>query len=428
MKVMFINTVCGTGSTGRIVCDMLDTVKNMGGEGIAVYGYGSAAGIPEEAEYKAGGNFNYYFHNIMSRLTDMEGLFSKHTTKKLLKKIDEYQPDVIHLHNLHGHYINYEILFKYLSQKSIKIIWTLHDCWPITGHCAHFSYAGCDKWKSCCTQCPQKRAYPESLLISRAAYNFEKKKAAFCSVKDMTVVCPSNWLAGLVRGSFLGKFNVKVINNGIDLKVFKPHHSDFREKYELQDKKIVLGVSGEWSKKKGLEDFYKLTDTLSSDFAVVLVGLYPEQIEKITSFLPEYAELSRNDLSGRVFIPKENKKNGAGKLVVFEKTESQGELASIYSASDVFVNPTYEDTFPTVNLEALACGTPVVTYNTGGSPEALDDSCGIVVEQGNLEQLLCGVKNALSLLRENAENRAQMYDRKDRYAEYYALYCENELK
>ena len=425
MKVMYVNTVCGVGSTGRIACDMLDTVKNKGGEGIVVYGYGNAARVPEESGYKTGGNFNYYFHNIMSRLTDREGLFSNKATKKLLKKIDEYQPDIIHLHNLHGHYINYEILFKYLSQKNIKIIWTLHDCWPFTGHCAHFSYVGCDKWKTGCKECCQQRAYPESLFISRSANNFEKKKEAFCSVKNMTIVCPSNWLADLVKESFLGKFPVKVINNGIDLSIFKPTECEFREKYGLQDKKIVLGVCGEWSKKKGLDDFYALSGSLSSDYAIVLVGLYPEQIEEIPTVLPSFKEVPEDGLSGKVFISKDKSEKGIEKLIVFTKTESQEELASIYSASDVFVNSTYEDTFPTVNLEALACGLPVVTYNTGGSPEALDESCGIVTEKGDIDMLCLGIKSALNIPRENARNRGLQFSKSECYLDYYRLYCSN---
>lgn len=425
MKVMYINTVCGVGSTGRIVCDMLDTVEKNGGEGIVVYGYGNALRVPEKADYKIGGNYNYYSHNIMSRLTDMEGLFSNKATKKLLKKIDEYQPDIIHLHNLHGHYINYEILFKYLSQKNIKIIWTLHDCWPFTGHCAHFSYVGCDKWKTCCAECCQQKAYPESLFISRAAYNFKKKKEAFCSVSNMTIVCPSKWLADLVKESFLGKFPVKVINNGIDLSIFKPTESNFREKYGLQDKKIVLGVCSDWSKKKGLGDFYALSESLSSEYAVVLVGLHSEQIEEIPTVLPSFKELPVDGLSGKAFIPKDKSENCVGKLLLFEKTESQEELAAIYSASDVFVNPTYEDTFPTVNLEALACGLPVVTYNTGGSPEALDQSCGIVTEKGNIDKLCIEIKSALDIPRENARNRGLQFSKSERYLDYYRLYCSN---
>lgn len=281
---------------------------------------------------------------LTARILDNAGFNSKAATKKFLEWVRKYDPDVIHLHNIHGYYVNLPLLFDYLSKANKKVIWTLHDCWTFTGHCAYFTYAKCEKWRKGCHECPQKKDYPSSILCDRSEQNWKRKRKMFTSVKNMTIVTPSKWLSGLVKQSFLRKYSVVVINNGIDTTVFKPTPSDFRKKHELEGKKIILGVASVWDRRKGLKDFVKLSEIINENYAIVLVGLSEEQIKQ---------------------MPKN--------IVCISRTNSQKELAEIYTAADVLFNPTYEDNYPTVNLEAQACGTPVVTYNTGGSPESVPE-------------------------------------------------------
>ena len=269
------------------------------------------------------------------------GFASKHATKKLLKFLDKINPDIVHLHNIHGYYLNIELLFNYLKEKQIRVIWTLHDCWSFTGQCAFFDYVGCDKWQTECKNCPMLSEYPKSFVDS-SKWNYQKKKELFTGL-NITLVTPSKWLASLVKNSYLKVYDVKVINNGIDLNVFKPTPSNFREKYCLKDKKMILGVAGVWDRRKGLNDFIELSKLLDDNYVIVLVGLNDKQLD----LLPH-------------------------NIIGIKRTENQQELAGLYTTADVFFNPTYEDNYPTVNLESLACGTPVITYDTGGSPEFVD--------------------------------------------------------
>jgi glycosyltransferase involved in cell wall biosynthesis len=288
-------------------------------------------------------------HGLQTRIFDNHGMASKIATKKLIKQIKQINPNIIHLHNIHGYYLNYAILFEYLNELNIPIVWTLHDCWSITGHCTYFSFVGCNKWKSECYSCPQKKSYPTSWFIDRSKENFRLKKKHFTSLSNMTIVPVSNWLSDLIKESYLHKYPIRTIHNGIDLSVFKPSDSEkFKSMYNIQNKFILLGVANKWELRKGLKDFVELSNLLDSDYKIVLVGLSRKQIEQ----LPD-------------------------NILGIERTESVEGLAEIYSAGDVFLNPTYEDNFPTTNLEALACGTPVITYETGGSPEAIDESTGI---------------------------------------------------
>jgi glycosyltransferase involved in cell wall biosynthesis len=274
-------------------------------------------------------------------------------------------------------------------------VWTLHDCWAFTGHCSYFDYVNCDKWGTGCFNCQQKHGYPKSILFDNSKRNYLKKKAAFIGVKDMTIVTPSQWLADLVKQSFLKEYEVKVINNGIDTSVFKPKDSDFKERNNLQDKKIILGVASVWSARKGLKDFIKLASEIKENYSIVLVGL------------------------------DDKNKDLPNNIVAIGKTNNVQELAEIYSAADVFVNTTYEDNFPTVNLEALACGTPVITYKTGGSVEAVTESCGLIVEQGNITTLKESIENICENNLFNSEacvERSKNYNKTDRFKEYLQLY------
>ena len=357
MKVLFINAVCGTGSTGKICAELAEKYTKDGCE--VKIAYGRHAYVPEKYQKYAvriGSDLDVKIHAVMTRLTDRHGLYSKKATKEFLKWAEEYSPDLLWLHNIHGYYINYEMLFEWIKKHpEMEVKWTLHDCWAFTGHCSHFTFVKCYKWKSGCEKCVQKDRYPSSFM-DNCKNNFDRKKSAFTGVKNMTIVTPSKWLADLVKDSFLREYPVEVVYNTINTEIFKPTYGDFKENYRVVNKKIILGVASTWDDRKGLYDFYKLADMLGEEYAVVLVGLNDKQLE----------ELPKN-------------------IIGIKRTNGQKELAEIYTAADVFVNPTYEDTYPTVNLEAQACGTPVITYRTGGSPESVPAEN--VVEVGDLDQL-----------------------------------------
>lgn len=356
MKVLQINSVCGVGSTGRIATDLYKVLEVQGNKCKIAYGRGTA---PEGIDsIKIGSNLDNYYHVFKTRVFDKHGFGSVNATKKFIEEVKEYDPDIIHLHNIHGYYINIEILFNYLKEANKPVVWTLHDCWAFTGHCAYFDYVGCEKWKNGCSNCQQKGSYPNSKVADNSRWNYEKKKELFTSVKNMSIITPSKWLANLVKESFLGKYNIEVINNGIDLDVFKPTESNFREKYNLQDKFIVLGVASVWEERKGLKYFIELSKMLDNKYKIVIVGVNEKQKEG----LPD-------------------------NIISITRTNNVKELSEIYTAADVFVNPTLEDNFPTTNLESIACGTPVITFDTGGSPECIDNENGIVVKKGDIDGL-----------------------------------------
>ena len=360
MKVLMINVVCGIRSTGRICTDLATALEKQGHDVKIAYGRES---VPEKYKHfavKIGNDLGVKLHALKARLFDSSGFGSKLATKKFIRWVKEYDPDVIHLHNLHGYYINIEILFNYLRTCGKKVIWTLHDCWAFTGHCVYFDYVGCDKWKSQCGNCPQKNEYPSSLIWDRSKQNYIRKKALFTDIPDMTVVTPSEWLAGLVKKSYMAKYHVEVVHNGVDTNIFKPTKSDLRERYSLQNKKIILGVAAIWDKRKWLDSFIELSKKLDESYQIVLVGLSADQIKE----LPE-------NITGIV------------------KTNSPEQLAAIYTMADLFINPTLEDNYPTTNLEARACGTPVITYDTGGSVESAD----VVVKKGDIPGLVEVIKS-----------------------------------
>ena len=362
MKVYFINAVCGTGSTGNIIADLIGILRDGNHQSRVAFGVGEAKKVQPEEAFKCNTKLGYYFHNALSRLTDHTGRYSALQTRLLVRDIKKFAPDVIHLHNLHGYYVNYELLFRYLKKCNKPIVWTLHDCWALTGHCTHFVGANCRQWKTGCQKCALLREYPTCYTGGDVKGNYRRKKAAFTTLSDLTIVTPSQWLADQVQQSYLNRYPVKVIHNGINTDVFCSRESDFRVKHGLKGKKIVLGVAGGWSDRKGLQDFYTLAKQLPEEYQIVLVGLTKAQIES----LPE---------------------NILGLL----RTEDGVQLAEIYSAADVFVNLTYEDTFPTVNLEAQACGTPVVSYDVCGCPETIRPGCGETVPCGSIRQTVDAV-------------------------------------
>lgn len=363
MKVLQINSVCGIRSTGRICTDIADVLTANGHECKIVYGRETVPEKYKKYAVRIGSNTDVKLHALESRLFDNSGFGSKKETNDFIKWVKEYDPDVIHLHNIHGYYINIEILFNYLKSCNKRIIWTLHDCWPFTGHCSYFTMVKCEQWKAHCSYCVQKHCYPSSILADHCKSNFERKRALFSGIKDMTLITPSKWLADLVSESFLKKYPVKVIHNGIDLSVFKPTESDLRKKYGLTDKKVILGVASVWDERKGLDDFIKLSDLLDRQYQIVLIGLSDRQLKK----MPD-------------------------NVIGIKRTDSVTELAQWYTTADVFINLTYEDNYPTVNLEAQACGTPCITYRTGGSVESVPEEN--IVDAGDISTIKSMLTNS----------------------------------
>lgn len=396
MKVLEINSVCGIRSTGRICTDLAEVLQMAGHECRVAYGRETVPEKYREIAIRIGDENQVKWHGLMSRLFGHSGFYSKTATKKFLKEIDRYAPDLVHLHNLHGYYLHLGVLFQYLKEKQIPVVWTLHDCWPFTGHCAHFTEAKCMQWKTRCTHCIKTKSYPTCWFGDNVKRNFEEKRQLFTQLPHMTLVTPSQWLAGLVKQSFLKKYPVEVIPNGIDLKVFCPTQGSFRKKYQLENKHIVLGVASAWGHSKGLYDFIELKKMLPENCQIVLVGLTAAQIAKV----PEG-------------------------ILCIERTDNVQELEEIYSSADVFVNPSRQETMGLVTVEALACGTPCVVYNATAVPEVVDETCGSVVEAGNLKRLQREIERIIHerpYSRESCQQRAAQYEKNRQFYRYIELY------
>jgi len=364
VKVLMINVVCGIRSTGRICTDLATALEAQGHEVKIAYG---RENVPEQFQKYAvriGTDRDIMLHGVKARLFDGAGFGSKTATIRFIKWVKEYDPDVIHLHNIHGYYINVEVLFNYLKTCGKKVIWTLHDCWSFTGHCAYFDYVSCEKWKTGCYSCSQKTEYPSRIGPDMSKPHYALKKNLFTGIQDMTLVTPSQWLADLISESFMKEYQTRVIYNGVDTAIFKPTEGNVKEKYGCVGKKIVLGVAAVWDKRKGLSSFVELAKRLDESYQIILVGLSRDQIDKLPS-----------------------------SIIGIERTNSVQELASLYSAADVFVNPTLEDNYPTTNIEAIACGTPVITYETGGSSESAK-MYGTAVPKRYMSKLVKAIQNA----------------------------------
>ncbi len=387
------------GSTGRIMFGIADALSHAGHE-VMCFSPVTTTNRTQEPDHdyiKIGGYQSRRFNVLLEMLTGLHGGFAHITTAKLLKEIKAYSPDVIHLHTIHGGYINLPMLFRYIRDSHIKAVWTLHDCWSFTGGCPHFENIKCDKWKTGCHACPIYKEYPKS-VYDNTALMYRRKKKLFSDIENMRLVTPSAWLKDLVKQSYLKDYPVSVINNGIDLSRFCLTKSNFREEHGLQNKIILLGVAFGWGKRKGLDVFVKLAKVLPEEYQIVLVGTD----DAVDAGLPD-------------------------NVISIHRTQDVSELAQIYSAADLFINPTREDSFPTVNIEALACGTPVLTYCTGGSPEIPDDSCGRVVEKDDFDALVKQIKSICHdkpFTEEACIRRASMFDEKKQLSRYVTLYEE----
>lgn len=357
MRIAHINSVVGFGSTGKIVLQIHNELISNGHESIIFYGRRKQKMI--DKSYYISGNISFGFHYIVSRLFDRHGRIYSLNTKKMIKMMDRFKPDIIHIHNLHGYYLNYSTLFEYIKVKSVKVVWTLHDCWSFTGHCSHFEYVKCDKWKTQCHKCPQLQEYPKSLLLDQSDNNFHTKKRSFSNVKNLTICVPSEWLKNQVKLSFLKEYPVVKINNGIDTNIFKKRiNSSFIKNNNMEKKFIILAVASKWTKKKGFNEILELSKLLTEDEIILLVGIDRKIIKKLPN-----------------------------NIVGIAKIDSAVKLSEIYSNANVFINPTLEDTFPTVNIEAQACGTFVITYDSGGSAETIHKNNGVVVRDRNIKSL-----------------------------------------
>lgn len=394
MRVLMINTVYAVGSTGKIVKQISDRAAAHGYDCMIAHRYQVPTVHYSDDCISVSTWLDCHMHNRISRLTMLRGCFSHWKTLLFLKKIEKFNPDLIHLHNIHGNFINLEMLFRYIKKYRKKVIWTFHDCWPLTGNCKYFDMADCNKWINGCSSCMQKG----KAIIDISYYMQKYKKRMFSDIENMTIVTPSIWLADLVGKSMLQEYPIRVINNGIDLSIFHPIESSFRADNELLDKKVILGVAFDWGERKGLDVFVKLSECLPEEYKIILVGTN----STIDSTLPE-------------------------NIITVNKTNNQIELAAIYTAADVFVNPTREDNYPTVNMEALACGTPVVTFRVGGSPEIVDETCGCVVEKDDIEGLMHNIKYVVeskSYTVDACLKKAKSFDMNDRFEEYIQLYDE----
>ena len=390
MKIVQINTTCGVGSTGKICVGISQILEEKNIENYILY---SSKSNGYKYGIKCSDDKYIKFQALKSRVFGNYGFNSGKTTKKMISNLKRINPDIVHLHNIHGHDCDLEMLFKYFKASKTKIIWTFHDCWAFTGYCTHFTMMKCNKWRKQCSECVQKQEF--SWFFDKSKVLFERKKKIFQEL-DLTIVTPSQWLSDVVKQSFLKDYPVKVINNGIDLNIFKPTESEFRCKYRIENKKIVLGVAFGWDERKGLDVFIELSRRLSDNYQIVLVGTD----DKIDGMLPD-------------------------NILAIHRTQNQQELAEIYSTADVFVNPTREEVLGLVNIEALACGTPGVTFRSGGSSECYDESCGSVVDCDYIDAMEREIIRICSEQPYSSEACAcwsKKFDKNEKYKEYLRLY------
>ena len=399
-KLLQINPVVRLNtSTGRIMKEIGEIAIAAGWESYIAYS-GARDGVPQHSSQliPVGTKLDLALHAVATRLFDAHGLASRRATKQLIRRIREIDPDIVHIHNVHGYWLNYPLLCQYLQESGKPVIWTVHDCWLYTGHCYYYSAAGCDKWSTGCGHCPQKRAFPASWIFDRSARNWRDKQRAFGSLERLTIAPVSEWIRNEMSRSFLKDKQFQVIHNGIDLDVFKPEAAEGQER---PADIVILGVASLWigHEEKGVRDFIRLAGLLREDEHLVLVGRMSE--------------------TQRAAFP--------ANVQLIERTENVGKLAALYAGATAFVNPTWQDNYPTVNLEAIACGTPVVTYRTGGSVEAVAEGTGFVVEQGDVAGLLARVRELAAMDRQAVAARCRAYalqhfSKQERYQDYIRLY------
>ncbi|NLO86229.1 MAG: glycosyltransferase [Clostridiales bacterium] len=398
MRIFQLNTFCGIKSTGRITTEIAKLVAADGGECLIGYGAGE---VPSELEYYAyriGTPIERKIHGGMRKLFDAEGYGSHIGTKQLISKMNQFKPQLVHLHNIHGCYLNHEMLFQYLNDIAVPVVWTLHDCWSFTGHCAYFDYAQCDKWQTHCHHCPQQSSYPINIGLDGSSRNYHHKKRMFTKLKNLTFVPPCEWMKEPLSKSFMSDYEVRTIVNGVNLAVFKPSENDIRKRYHIDRKHIVLSAASEWDARKGLRYLLEASKQLGDDYQFVVIGLSGEQVKALPS-----------DFIG------------------ITHTDSTEDLVAWYTAADCFANPTMEDNMPMVNLEALGCGTPIAVFRTGGCPEAVDESCGIVVDKEDVPSLAQAIEtlcHSSHKMQADCLKRSKLFDSEKTFLAYLDLYKE----
>ena len=396
-----INVASNYGSTGKIAEQIGLLALENGWNSFIAHGarYMNPSALQTIQISNKIGEFMHGF--VYSLLFDKHGLGSANDTKKFINLIsNQIKPDIIHLHNIHGYYLNYKLLFEFLSTINVPVVWTLHDCWPFTGHCCYFDFEGCTRWKTGCFSCPLIRTYPKSLFADNSTFNYLLKKECFTSLKDkLTLVPVSFWLENLLKQSFLRNISTHTIHNGIDTKIFRPTlTNNVVCKYNLHNKTVLLGVASPWTFRKGFLDFLKIRLLLPENYIILMVGLSDKQISQLPSG-----------------------------IIGIKRTQNVHELAELYTVANFFINPTYEDNYPTVNLEAISCGTPVITYNTGGSPEAVGNQTGTIVEKGDVQAIVNAIhfleqKNQEELRQDCLEYSKKYFDRITCFQKYIDLY------
>lgn len=393
-----INVDANNGSNGSIARDIGTIALEKGWKSYIAYG---RKHLPCDSQLiRVGNDLDIKIHGLLTRLFDLHGLGSIISTKLFIRKIKKINPDIVHLHNIHGYYINYKILFEYLINQNIPVVWTFHDCWPFTGHCGHFELYGCTRWKTMCYDCPASHGYPSSWFFDRSMKSFKLKKKLFTSPNNLHVATVSNWLKGLVENSFFSKYPIHVIYDGIDTDSFTYRDSNLRRKYKLENKFILLSAAANWSSSKGWNDYIKLSTMLSDDFVIMLVGVTDKQRKELPS-----------------------------KILSVPRQEGKEKLAEYYSMADVLLNLSYQETFGMTTAEAMACGTPGISYDRTACPELITPETGIVVEAGNMEQILDAIttikKNGRSYYSKSCRQRVlDNFDFKKINQQYFDIYEE----
>ena len=370
MKLLQINPVVRENtSTGKIMRGIGDLAISSGWESYIAYSRARDGIIPHTSKLiPVGDKADLAIHALETRLLDAHGLASKRATRELIRRIEDISPDIIQIHNVHGYFLNYPMLCDFLGESGIPVVWTAHDCWLFTGHCYHYSSAGCYRWKTGCYSCPLKTSFPASWLLDRSDRNYELKKKSLTGMKNLHLVAASEWMKKEMSESFLSGVPCTVIHNGIDLYVFKPSNNEqTKGKYGINTPHYVIAVASIWLKEKGFDDLMRLAGILDEDNTLVMVGRMTKKQEKV---LP-------------------------GNVIHIPRTSDATALAELYSGAVAFLNPTWQDNYPTVNLEAIACGTPVITYRTGGSPESVTDKTGFIVEQGDIDGIAKIINNII---------------------------------
>ncbi|TCT30367.1 glycosyltransferase involved in cell wall biosynthesis [Providencia alcalifaciens] len=363
MKVLLIDVNCKKGSTGKIVYELYSELKEQGHEAAICYGRGDK--ISEKNIYKTSSDIETIIHAGMSRLTGYTGYFSPFSTKRIINIIDSFNPDVIHLHELHGYYVNIYPLLEYIKKKKIKTIWTFHCEFMYTGKCGH-SFE-CEKWKTGCHHCPQLNNYPRSLYFDRTEFMYNQKKDSFSNYHNLTIVTPSSWLAERTKISFLHEKKIKIIHNGINNKdIFKPiYNSSLYNKYNLYGKKIILSIAPNiMSYTKGGEKILDIARKYHDQNVIFLLIGNDDEIKN---------------------LPKN--------VIAIGKIKDQNLLAEFYSIADLFLICSKRENFPTTCLEALSCGTPIIGFNNGGTAETAPGNLGFFVEDNDIDALVEFIKN-----------------------------------